>query len=310
MVAGTALVAGGHTAGLPAIPAPIVLALAGVGFVAGVPHGAADHAVLARLAGSRPMPLVAALYAGVAAGAWALLQWADPTALIVVVAFGALHFGLGELEVARRLTGWQPPHPVAAAIVVAGSGALALPLARGGDQLRAVATTVSPGLARALGWPPMHAGLVAGWLVAALVAVIASLRAAHPAIALDVVILGAVGMLAPPLLAFAVWFGGWHSLRHCARLLTIEPGCAAMLAAGRHRSAVVRLVRLAALPSLAAWIALAGLAWFTVAAPDPFAVVAQALRLLLALTAPHALVVLWADRTIRRDTARRPIDCP
>jgi Brp/Blh family beta-carotene 15,15'-monooxygenase len=300
VLSGTAVVAGGHLIGLPAVPAPVVLALAGLGLVAGVPHGAADHAIVARLAGDRPVAAVAAVYAGAAAGVWALLRWADPAALIAVVILSGLHFGLGELEVARRLTGWRPPHLVALAVAVAGTGALLLPLARSGDQLRAVATTVSPGLARALGWAPMQTGLVAVWLLAALVAVVASLRTGHPAVALDVLILGAVGLLAPPLLAFAVWFGGWHSLRHCARLLTIEPGCAALLTTGRRREAVLRLIRLAAVPSLAAWTALAALAWLTASASDPPAVLAQVLRLLLALTVPHALVVLWADRNTRR----------
>jgi len=296
-----ALVAGGHVIGLPAVPAPVVLVLAGVGLVTGIPHGAADHAVIARLAGGSPMGGVVAVYAGAAAAAWALLRWADPIAMIAVVALSALHFGLGELEVARRLTGWRPPHLAALAIVVAGSGPLLLPLARGGDQLKAVATTVSPGVARALGWAAAHTGaIVVVWLVAATVAVMASLRAAHPTIALDIVILGAVGLLAPPLLAFAVWFGGWHSLRHCARLLTIEPGCAALLGEGRRREAVLRLLRLAAAPSLAAWTVVAALAWFTASASAPSAVVAQVLRLLLALTVPHALVVLWADRNTRR----------
>ena len=35
----------------------------------------------------------------------------------------------------------------------------------------------------------------------------------------------------------------------------------------------------------------------TMAAPDPTVVVAEVLRLLLALTVPHMVVVLWLDRT-------------
>lgn len=302
VLSGTVLVAGGHVVGLPGLPVPVVLAIAGVGLMAGVPHGAADHAIATHMTGGRPMVLVVAVYAGVTAAVWALLRWAGPAAVIPVVALGALHFGLGELEVTRRLTGWRPPTLVAGAIAVAGSGALVLPLARCGDQLRAVATTVSPGLAQALAWVPVQTGLVVIWLLAALVAVIAALRSARLGVVLDTVILGAVGMLAPPLLAFAVWFGGWHSLRHWARMLTIEPGCAALLTAGRRREAALRLIRLAAMPSLAAWTGFAAIGWFTATAPNPTAVVAEGLRLLLALTVPHVLVVLWADRnTDRKD---------
>lgn len=296
MLSGTVLVTGGHVVGLPAVPAPVVLAVAGLGLVAGVPHGAADHVIATRPAGGTHMVLFVTAYAGLTAAVWALLRWAGPTALIAVVAFSALHFGLGELEVTRRLTGWRPRASVTSAIVVAGSGALLLPLARGSDQLSAVARSVSPGLARVLDWAPGQAGLLVTWLLAALVVVIAALRSAHFGVALDVVIVGAVGMLTPPLLAFAVWFGGWHSLRHFTRMLSIEPGCAALLSAGRRRAAGQRLIRLAAMPSLAAWTALGALGWFTVTAPNPTGFVAEVLRLLLALTVPHALVVLWADR--------------
>jgi Brp/Blh family beta-carotene 15,15'-monooxygenase len=296
---GTTLATSGAGAGLVTISAPVALIVAGLGFVAGVPHGAADHVIATRLAGGRPMMLIAAVYAGVAVGAWALLRWADPAALIVAVALSALHFGLGELEVVRRLCHWRPGPGMAAAIVVAGCGALLLPLARCGDQLSAVATSVSPALAGVIGRTPVQQGLVAVWLLAALVATVGSLRSGHPAVALDVVIVGAVGMLAPPLVAFAVWFGGWHALRHCGRLLTVEPGCVVLLTVGRPKAAVLRLFRLAALPSVAAWTVLAGLGWFTVAASDPTAVVADVLRLLLALTVPHAVVVLWLDRAGR-----------
>ncbi len=310
---GTALVAGVSGVGLATISAPVALSVAGLGFVAGVPHGAADHVIATRLAGGRSMVLVAAAYAGAAVCAWALLRWADPTALIVAVALSALHFGLGELEVVHRLCHWRPRLGTAAAIVVAGCGALLLPLARCGDQLSAVAKTVSPALATVIGRTPVQQGLVVVWLLAALVATVGSLRSGHPAVALDVVIVGAVGMLAPPLVAFAVWFGGWHALRHCGRLLTLEPGCVDLLTIGRPGAAVLRLIRLAALPSLAAWTVLAALGWFTVAATDPTAVVADVLRLLLALTVPHAVVVLWLDRGgARRNRGAEPggVDMP
>ncbi|MHA7653243.1 Brp/Blh family beta-carotene 15,15'-dioxygenase [Mycobacterium sp. ML2] len=296
LLLGAVLAFGGCTVGLPAVPGPVVLHIAAFGFLLGVPHGAADHVIATRLAGNTPMVLVAAVYAGVAAGAFALLQWADPIALILAITLSALHFGLGELEVVHRLTDWHPPAWMAGSIIVAGTGALVLPLARCGDQLRAVATTVSPALASAVGRQPLQKALLAIWLAAALVAICGSLKSHHPAVAGDILLVGAAGLLAPPVIAFAVWFGGWHALRHCARLLTVEPTCAALVVAGRPGTAVLRLVRLAAIPTLAAWIALAVLGWFSVATPNSTVLLADTLRLLLALTVPHALVVLWLDR--------------
>ena len=188
----TALAAGGFGIGPATISAPVALVVAGLGFAVGVPHGAADHVIATRLASGRPIALVATMYGCLAGCAWALLRWADPTALIVAVALSALHFGLGELEVIHRLSRWWPRPAMAAAIVVAACGALLLPLARCGAQLSAVATAVSPNLATAIVQTPVQQGMVAVWLLAAFVVIVGSLRSGHPAVALDVVIVGAV----------------------------------------------------------------------------------------------------------------------
>ena len=296
LIFGAVVVAGGHFVGLPALAGPIALVVAGLGFLAGVPHGAADHVMAARLSGGRSMLAIGVVYAGIATAAWALMEWAGPIALVMVVALSVVHFGLGELEVCHQLTGWRPRRLVAVAVAVAGCGALVLPLARSGDQLREVAADVSPGLALLISGRFFEMSLAGIWLVAAVVAIIASIRAAQRWVALDIAIVGALGLIAPPLVAFAVWFGGWHAIRHCARMLTVEPGCASLVSTGRDRSAVLRLIRLAALPSAAALATVLVLGWFTVTASDPAVVVAEILRLLLALTVPHMVVVWWLDR--------------
>ena len=56
------------------------------------------------------------------------------------------------------------------------------------------------------------------------------------------------------------------------------------------------MIRLAALPSIAALTTVVALGWITVTAADPTVVVAEILRLLLALTVPHMVVVWWLDR--------------
>lgn len=297
----TIVVAGGQAIGLPGPSAQTVLIIAAVGLLAGLPHGGVDHLLAMRLTG-KPIVAVVAGYAAAAACAWGLLQWAGPVALAVVVALSALHFGLGELEVTHELTGWRPGRLTAAAVVVAGSGALVLPLARSGEQFNAVATAVSPGLAQLIAMAPVRNGLLIIWMVAAAVAVTAALLAGQRSTAGDILLIGALGMLAPPLLAFAVWFGGWHSLRHLARMLARDPECAALVDRGHRGAAGLRLARLAAPMSLAALLTVVALGWVTVTAPDPTAVMAAVLRLLLALTVPHMLVVMWLD--MRRGALR------
>lgn len=286
---------------MPGITGPVALVVAGFGFLAGVPHGAADQFMAARLSGRRSMMMIGAVYAGVAAVAWALLEWAGLVPLLVIVALSVVHFGLGEVEVCRQLTGWRPTRLVSGAIAVAGCGALLLPLARSGAQLTGVATVMSPGLAPLIAGRSLELTLSGIWLTAAVVAVIASLWSGHLGVALDIVLVGALGLVAPPLVAFAVWFGGWHAIRHCARMLTIEPECAALVGSGHSRAAVLRLIRLAAWPSIAALATVVALGWITTTASDPAVIVAEILQLLLALTVPHMVVVWWLDRAqVRR----------
>ena len=303
LVAGIVILAASQAIGMPGLSSSAVLLVAAFGIVAGVPHGGVDHLMAVRLAGRSQVSVVAA-YASLAAVSWAVLQWGGPIALIAVVALSAVHFGLGELEVTSELSGWRPSRPVAAAIVIAGSGALLLPLARSGEMFNKVATAVSPGLARLIALEPVRNGLLLLWLAAAAVAVTAALVTRHRACALDVILIGALGLLVQPLFAFAVWFGGWHAVRHCARMLGHEPGCAALLAQGNPRGAWWRLARLAAPMAIAALVFLAALAWFTTTAADPTAVLAGVLRLLLALTVPHMVVVWWLDRSSRAAPAR------
>lgn len=292
IVLGVVIAFAGHMIPLGSSAALIVAA---VGFLAGVPHGGMDHLMAMRLAG-RSQFVVVAVYAAMAALTWAVLQWGGPAALLLVVMLSAAHFGLGELEVTAELTGWRPRLPVSAAIVIAGAGALLLPLARSGGQFDTVAAAVSPGLAQLIGMAPVRTAVLVVWIVAAVVAVAAALSAREPSCALDVLLIAGLGLLAPPLVAFAVWFGAWHSVRHCARMVGQEPGCAALLSQGQTRAAWMRLARLAAPMSAAAVVGVLALAWFTATASDTTAAVAGMLRLLLALTVPHMVVVWWLDR--------------
>lgn len=282
-----------------------VLAIAGLGLLIGLPHGSVDHLLAARLTG-RPVPLAAAAYGAVALLGWALLLAPGPVgvlALLLVLGLSLVHFALGELEVWRALSGWTPPTPVAVCLGLAGTGALLLPLARAGGDLVGVARAVAPWLGDLLASPGVRLALGLAWALAAAVAVLAAWRADHRGIALDVVVIAALGALAPPLVAFGAWFGAWHGLRHLARLLAEEPGSARLLQAGHERAAIAHLVRQARWPSVAALATVVVLLVVTTRAADPTTALAASLVALLALTVPHMAVVARLD--LRHHRARR-----
>jgi beta-carotene 15,15'-dioxygenase len=90
----------------------------------------------------------------------------------------------------------------------------------------------------------------------------------------EVLLVLATALVVPPLALFAVWFAGWHALRHLARVGTAVP--------------LGPVLRLSAAPSVVALTAVALLTPVLGSAPSSVLVV------LLALTVPHAVVVARA----------------
>ncbi len=111
----------------------------------------------------------------------------------------------------------------------------------------------------------------------------------------------ALFLAAPPLVAFGVYFGAWHALRHTRRLVDfLAPG-------GERRAQALAFVRAAALPTLGALGVLAAL-WTM---RSHAGIVATGVSLLLALTFPHVVVVAaldrrWAGRPCPGAAARVP----
>lgn len=286
--------------GLSAMPpgrlvTSFTLVIAGVGLLVGLPHGSVDHLLAIRSTG-RPIPVVMTAYAALAVLTWVGLSAAGQVALGSVLVLSLVHFGLGEMQVYRRCLGWPSGRTVSIAVAVAGTGALLLPLARSGDLVQVIAAALSPTLASILAVDAVRLGLGTLWILAAGVTVLAAVRAGQRTVVLDIALIGLLGTTAPPLVAFAVWFGGWHAVRHTGRLLSTEPGCAELVAVGRTGAAVRRFARLGRWPSMAACIGLVLLLAATATAPDLELAVAELLRVLLALTVPHMVIVFWLDR--------------
>ena len=259
------------------------------GILAGVPHGAVDHLVPLWTARwpAAALAVAAAYLVAVGIVVAVLLRWPGPT-LLAFLALSAWHFGTGEAEFAAERDGTAIGRAARwAAVVGVGLPVIAVVLlgdpARTGDVLAALDVT---------GWPLDSPVLRAAVLAAAVTGVFAAaglaLRAGRPGVAAEVLLVAAVLAAAPPAAAFGAYFGGWHAVRHTARLLALAP-----VMPGREAPAQVlaRVARAAALPSAAAFAVLA-LLWSRREVTDPAAAVA----VLLALTFPHAAVVTWLDR--------------
>ena len=278
----------------------------------GLPHGAVDHNVPARLgAPSVRNPLLIGYVALTAAGL--VLWWIAPAAaLALFLAAAAVHWGLGDLWFALNVSGrarfgrrWRLVAFVAARGLVPVLLPLLIYASAAAEGTGAILGAVGAGDA---GWAPAGA-----WRLAGLLLVGGAVGAAIGASVLDhrasenprggridiaeLVLLVLTMLVVPPVFAVGVYFIAWHAPRHVARLMTSDPAQAELIAAGRLPAALLAWYREAApltVVSLAGLALLAALVWRVPA--EAGTVTGIGLAFIAALTLPHALVVAWMDR--------------
>ena len=268
--------------------------MAVVALAIGIPHGALDHLVTLPKAQPLKMAIFIAIYVAIALLAiWAILQW-NVWGFIAVVVMSATHFGIGDsafISELNRLKGIQSHLPIWAYAPAAGALPVVIPLvnSRSTDALQKVNSEL-------INW---HHGYTSELQIA--VAVIATLSALtllskkRYRDLLDVALLAALASVAPPLVAFAVYFGCWHAMRHTARLSSLLPRSLAAYEAGNSWQAF----KSAVIPGLPALIGtlifvalLAGFSHNNVS--DSF--LWLTLVTIWALTVPHMMVTAKLDR--------------
>lgn len=276
------------------VPTPldrVALPLAVVGILLGVPHGAVDHLVPFWSAGRRvdaaALARVLAGYLLVLALALAAVLLYPVAALGVFLLVSALHFGRGEVVVAAELDGRRPPeltHDVLPALAH-GAVTVGLPLAAWTSVSLPLLDRVAPGFASTP--PGALRALLVGCLVLVVLAVVVLLHAGRRREVAELLLLTVTFLVVPPYAAFGVYFGLWHAARHTVRLVALPlPGGAVDLRAGLRR-----YLYGAALPTAGA-LALLLAVWRT----DSSSLLAAQLATLVALTAPHVIVVGGLDR--------------
>ncbi|QWS33163.1 Brp/Blh family beta-carotene 15,15'-dioxygenase [Curtobacterium aetherium] len=289
------------------VPMPVQLVPFGISvLVFGLPHGALDHLVPARLrpgtSTARSIAVVVALYLVVGSATAALWTAASLLGFTVFIAITWFHWGQGDLFVDRLLVDGATGR-AGAALTVAARGAL--PMLVPFVAQPAAAMTVVTGTASALASAPVRAPALPDGVRIATGAVVVVLVVLHLAAVrrsgrppwrqvVEDGVLVLFFTVVPPVLAVGLYFTLWHAVRHILRLELTDRTAAVQLHRGYLLAPFLRFVR-------QAWP-------ITLIAVGMLVVLAVLLRradlgvylvLIAALTTPHTVVVTWMDHVQR-----------
>jgi len=269
------------------------LVLAIIALAVGIPHGAMDHLVTLPKSAPVRMAIFVVIYVAIALLAiYAILRW-NVWGFIFVVIMSAIHFGIGDAAFLSEQDSLSGNSRIPAWIYAPAAGLLpvAIPLvnSRSTEALEEVNSAL-------IDW---HRGYTTEILI--LVAVVATLsllallQRKRYRDALDIALLAALASFAPPLVAFAVYFGCWHAMRHTARLTSLLPNSESAYLRGRPGQAFVAAV-IPGLPALVGTfifvVILAGFSQQDLS--DEF--LWLTLVTIWALTVPHMIVTARLDR--------------
>ncbi len=259
----------------------------------GIPHGALDHLVTLPKAQPKKMAIFIVIYVAVAVVAVIGILEFNTVGFIIVLFMSAIHFGIGDAafiseidnrsKTERKLNRWLY-------IPAAGFTPVFIPLVNSAST-QALAS-VNPAL---INW---HQGYDSQILLVvtsfAVVAILAMAITKRNREALDLTLLLLLAHLAPPLIAFAVYFGCWHAMRHTARLTLSLPRSIESLNLGMLKQAFSQAI----IPGLPALIGTFVVAGFMALSGQDFSdeFFWMALVVVWALTVPHMVVTAKLDR--------------
>jgi Brp/Blh family beta-carotene 15,15'-monooxygenase len=198
----------------------VQLIVALTALLVGIPHGAIDHLITIPRSDTKRFYLYIAIYIAIAVLAgWAIAVW-NVVGFQLVVLMSALHFGYGDAAYLNEKRDSQKRERYSLTTeniyaLPAGFLPVILPLtdSRTVDAL----DRINPSLDDWLGslTDPIRRITIA----LALFAFLTFLVSRKFSLAIDIALLSALALFAPPLIAFATYFGFWHALRHTARLV-------------------------------------------------------------------------------------------
>ena len=209
---------------LGTFPLELQVVLALIALTIGIPHGAVDHIVTVPKFASLKMAIFLTGYLGVVALAVLFILSENTIGFQAVVVMSAIHFGIGDAafisEIDKR-SETKRSFPKYTYAFAAGFTPVLIPLVN--LQSAEALERVNPNL---VSWVGGLAPIYFSAMVAlAFGAILVMLVAGRWQESLDLGLLLTLSLVAPPLVAFAFYFGLWHALRHTGRL-TLELGSA------------------------------------------------------------------------------------
>ena len=270
----------------------VVIAL--IALAIGIPHGALDHLVTLPRSSAKKMALFILIYVAVAVLAvLALLTW-NVFGFIFVVVMSAIHFGIGDAafisEIGRRS---ENPKRFQKYLYASAAGTLPVVIPLVSEKSTSALEKVNPVL---VNWHQgLNNDLLLWTMLLTAIALLRLVQKRRDGEAIDLVLLYLLAVTAPPLVAFAVYFGCWHAMRHTARLTLTLPSSQAAFTEGSARGAFIKAV-LPGTPALIGTFVIAALIVLLRgdSLDDQFLWVC--LVVVWALTVPHMAVTARLDR--------------
>jgi Brp/Blh family beta-carotene 15,15'-monooxygenase len=212
----------------------VQIVLAVIALAIGIPHGAIDHLITIPRESTKRFIVFVVIYTLVAiVAALAIAHW-NLVGFQLVVLMSALHFGFGdsafanEGQTAAHRDGY-PKLALASYAIPAGFLPVVLPLTdkRTLDVLQELNPTL-------INWAGTFTQLLRNSTIYfSVFSILLLVVVKNYSLGIDLVLLLALSFFAPPLVAFAVYFGFWHAIRHTARLVPKLPSAMQKVSSGK-----------------------------------------------------------------------------
>jgi Brp/Blh family beta-carotene 15,15'-monooxygenase len=270
------------------------ISLAVIALIIGIPHGALDHLVTLPKDKPAKMALFVIIYVLIAVAAvWAILRW-NVLGFQLVVIMSAAHFGIGDaafIAESERLNNGVSKSLTDRLIYALPAGLLPVFVPLTSDLTNSALAEVNPQL---INWAGSNSNLIhlLVLLIAASSLFILVLKRDDKS-AMDLALLAALSILTPPLVAFAIYFGLWHALRHTARLTLNLSQSEIAYQNNEPKRAFINAV-IPGIPALIGTFIVAAVLAAT--NPDNSRLLWSILVVIWALTVPHMMVTAKLDK--------------